>query len=195
MRLRLLLCVALSAANFFGAGCATTSNATGSGEAAAYFPLAVGNRWSYRIVPGPPEPQQVEIVEQDAQGFFVDSRGGRLAPRTDGVFDGRRFLLQEPLVLEKTWTAQLKNEPVERFKITATDAVVVVAAGTFSPCVVVRGEQPTPPGAPPGKLIATWTYARDVGLIRFEQQVHLGSDAPQTTTTMELVSFEVKPAP
>ncbi|MDP2344541.1 MAG: hypothetical protein Q8O67_26550 [Deltaproteobacteria bacterium] len=189
MNMRLSLSLALVIA--LAGGCATTSNSGGGDKAGDYFPLAVGNRWTYRIVPGPPEPQQVQILRRDDDGFFVDDRGGRLAPRSDGVFDGQRFLLQEPLAVDHTWTALPRKQAPETYRITATDAVVTVPAGTFSPCVEVRGEQPTPPGAPAGKLLISWTYAKGVGLIRFEQQVQLGSDPPLTTATMELVSFEV----
>ncbi len=187
------------------AGCATTSNVAKDDDATAFFPLAVGNRWTYHLSPGPAQPQQVQILKRDERGFYVDDHGGLLSARSDGVFDGRRFLLQEPLVVDHSWSAQQLNQPLEHFRIAATDAVVTVPAGTFSSCIEVRGEQSTPAGAPEGKLLMTWTYARGVGLVRFEQQVQLGSEesqlvstryrAPKTTATMELVSFAVQPDP
>jgi hypothetical protein len=118
-----------------------------------------------------------------------------LQKASDGVIDGQRFLLQEPLAVDHAWTARPAKQGTESYRIVATDAVVTVPAGTFSPCLEVRGEQLTPPGAPAGKLLIAWTYAKGVGLIRFEQQVQLGSEPAMTTATMELVSFEVKPAP
>ena len=178
------------------AACVTTSNTSdAAADVAQYFPLAVGNSWSYRIVPGPPEPQQVQILKRSDKGFFVDDRGGKLMLKTDGIFDGDRYLLQGPLVVDHSWTALPRNQGLERYRIVATDAVVTVPAGTFSPCVEVRGEQPTPHGAPPGKLLVSWTYARGVGLIRFEQQVVLDGQAPMTTAKMDLLSFALKPAP
>ena len=109
------------------AACVTTSNTSdAAADVAQYFPLAVGNSWSYRIVPGPPEPQQVQILKRSDKGFFVDDRGGKLMHKTDGIFDGDRYLLQGPLVVDHSWTALPRNQGLERYRIVATDAVVTV---------------------------------------------------------------------
>ncbi len=184
-----LLAVVVAAAV---AACATTpSSSSASGHAADYVPLAVGNRWTYQVTPGPPEPQEVRIVEQDERGFYVDNHGGKLAPRSDGVFDGERFVLQDPIVVDHAWTARPKAEAPETYKIVATDAVVTVPAGTFPSCVEVHGEQTArdPDSGQIGKLLITWVYAKGVGLIRVQQQVQLGANPPVTGATMELASF------
>ena len=120
-----------------------------------------------------------------------------LNDRGDGVFDGQRFILQDPIVVDHAWTALPKKEAPESYRIVATDAVVTVAAGTFSPCVEVRGEQVArdPESGKVGKLLMSWTYAKGVGLVRVEQRVQLDKNPPVTAVTMELVSFTPGTAP
>jgi len=173
-------------------GCATTPAAkAASGKAVDYLPLAVGNRATWRVVPGPPEPQEVVVVSQDDRGFFVDNHGFALALRSDGVFDGQRFVLQDPLVVDHSWSAVPKGQPPESYKISATDVTVTTGAGTFTDCVVVDGEQTSvdPVTQQVGKLLITWTYARGVGLVKVEQRMVLGGEPPVTGVTMELLSF------
>lgn len=169
----------------FASGCATTA------KAIDFMPLAVGNRWTYRVTPGPTQAQEVVILKRDSDGFFVDNQGGRLAPRRDGIFDGTRFLLEEPLVVDHSWSAVPGNASAERYRIIANDAEVTVEAGTFAPCVIVQGEQPTrdPNTGKAATLIMTWTYARGVGLVEMQQAVRLSPDIVQTTATIELLSF------
>ena len=191
MRLVLALLVVVTSA------CATTSsNPSTSGRASDYYPLAVGNAWSYRVTPGPEEPQVLSIVQRNDDGFFVDNHGGVLAPRNDGLFDGKRFVLQEPLVVDHVWTALPKDEAQESYKIVATDAVVTVPAGTYEGVVVVDGEQPgrDPNTGKPGKLLVRWSYAKHVGMVKVEVRMQLEKQAPVLITTMELTSFTAAPA-
>lgn len=180
--------------------CATTSqNGTTSGlRAKDYVPLAVGNRWEYRVTPAPPDKptDQVEIVEVDDKGFFVDNRGGRLAPRTDGVFDGQRFLLQEPVEVGHEWLAVPEPNAVEKFKISAVGTSAKVPAGSFEDCVEVEATQEMrhPRTGERATMTMTWTYAPGVGLVKAVGRVAPGEQPPQVTMTMELVSFDVKPA-
>lgn len=178
-------------------GCATAGAAAPSASVAREFvPLAVGARWSYRVTPGPAEPQEVAIVDVDDAGYFVNNRGERLAPRSDGVFDGTRFVIKDPVEVGATWVAVPKGQPTERYSITATDVDVTVAAGRFAGCVEVEGAQAgvDPNTGKPGKLFITWTYARGVGLIKVVQKIQVGGDAPVVGATMELVSFTPAPA-
>lgn len=195
------------------AGCATPPDAPEKASALRardYVPLAVGNRWEYRVVqPGGPSgtagaPQgegpaeTIEIVAKDEKGYFEDTKGRKLAPRTDGVFDGERFLLQEPLEAGHEWIAVPKNQPdaVEKYRIVNVGTLARVPAGTFENCVEVELTTVVRHQTTNQKATVTMTsvYAPGVGLIK-----SFGTFAPEggqgfTTPSMELVSFDVKRA-
>jgi hypothetical protein len=197
----LLVAVVAVAAFACLSACATTG---GKGESANlkardFYPLAVGNTWEYRVSPTPPGAPptgEVKILSKDEHGFFIDNQKGHVAPRTDGVFDGDRFLLQEPLEEGHEWIAVPKNQPkdqpsvVEKYKITAVGTQATVPAGNFDGCVEVEAVQKDR-GA---SVKMTWTYAPGVGLVKAVQVVTPDKKPPITTMTMELVRFEVKPA-
>ncbi len=185
-----------------GWGCATGPQANDSTALRArdYYPLAVGNTWEYRVTPAPPDAPngQVKILDKDAHGYFVDNHGSKLAPRTDGVFDGERFLLQEPVEEGHEWIAVPRDQPsvVEHYKITAVGTRAHVPAGNFDGCVEVEAKQDAknPKTGERAELKMTWTYAPGVGLVKAVQVVKPDQQPPRTTMTMELVRFEVKPA-
>jgi len=181
--------------------CATTPVASrGTGQAASFTALAVGNTWTYRVTPGPDAPQVVTITGRDEQGYFLDDKGGRWGLRGDSVVDGVRALLQEPIEAGATWSAVVPAGPqapvgtagvVERYTITATDAVVTVPAGTFNACVEVQASQRVldPNSGKPAMLLLRWTWAPHTGLIRIRQAARLEGGAEVATATMELLSF------
>lgn len=180
-------------------GCATTTDAGPTGPRASDFSnAAVGNVWAYKLTPGPDEPQAVKMVSRDERGFYVDDRGGRIAPRSDGLFDGERFLLKEPVVAGATWIAVQKSKrpelpgATEQYRIVATDLRVTVPAGTFDGCVEVEGTTPTrdPETGRPATIVMRWVWAKQVGMIRLQQLVQReGDEAPVPTASMELTSF------
>ena len=183
------------------AGCATTQNNTSAASLHArdFVALSVGNHWVYKVTPADPSVPnpEVTIVDKDGEGYFVDNHGGRLAPRGDGVFDGsqRRFMIEEPVEEGHEWMAVPKDEPsaVERYKITSTSASAHVAAGNFDNCVEVEATQDKTINGTPLTLRATWTYAPGVGLVKFVQRVGPQKAEPQVVSSMELVSYELKP--
>ena len=185
-------CLALSA------GCATAPVVPSGPRAAEFSNAGVGHSWSYMLTPGPDEPQAVRIVSRDERGFYVDDRGGRLAPRSDGLFDGDRFLLKEPVVAGATWIAMQKGPRrdvpgvTEQYRIVATDLRVTVPAGTYDGCVEVEGASPTrdPETGRPATVLMRWVWARQVGMIRLQQFVKReGDEAPVLTATMALTAF------
>jgi hypothetical protein len=185
--------------------CATAPVAArGTGQAAGFTALAVGNAWTYRVTPGPDAPQVVTITTRDEQGYFLDDKGGRWGLRGDSVVDGARALLQEPIEAGATWSAVVPAGPqapvgtpgvVERYTITATDAVVTVPAGTFNGCVEVEASQRVldPNSGKPATLLLRWTWAPKTGLIRIRQAARLQGGAEVATATMELLSFVAAP--
>jgi hypothetical protein len=152
--------------------------------------LAVGNAWTYRATPGPDEPRVLRIVGFE-KGYFVDDRGGRLAPRTDGLFDGSRFLLQDPIVVGHEWIAKALDQSLERYTIDATDVTVTVPAGTFTGCVQVTGRQQVvdPASKKPATLSITSTWAPKIGVVRVAFSVQAADAPPVTTSLTELVVF------
>ena len=191
MRLLAAVCCLLTSA------CATTADAPAPRDgprANDFMPLAVGNAWTYRVAPSPPDgpPLKVEILSVDDKGFYVDSQGERRAPRTDGVFDGARFLIAEPVEPGRTWMAVPRRGVVERYKILALGDPCDAPAGKWQGCLVVEGtEDQTGPDGRPVAIVATWTYAPGVGLVRFTQVARLPNGDMQKTTEMQLVDYRV----
>lgn len=176
--------------------CATTAAAPAPGPVRArdLVPLAIGNSWEYRVsADGNDATSAVKIVDQDAAGFFIDNLGNRLAPRSDGLFDGDRFLVQEPVEEGHTWIAVPKDQPnvVEKYRIKSVAAAASVPAGVFEGCVEVEAEQTVKQGT----MKMTWTFAPGVGLIKVAQRVAPVGAPERTTMTMELVKYQVQPAP
>lgn len=187
--------ISISLALVCAFGCATTTDGPVAGPMRArdLVPLAVGNSWEYRVsADGPAASSSVTIVDKSADGYFIDNRGNRLAPRTDGLFDGDRFLVQEPLEEGHTWIAVPKDQPsvVEKYRIASVTSSTSVPAGTFESCVEVEAEQTLQQGV----MKMTWTFAPGVGLIKIQQRVTPTGEAERTTMTMELVRFHVQPA-
>ncbi len=181
------------------AACATPAEPTpppSTLRAAAYYPLAVGNRWSYDVTPAPPDKatQEVRILDVDQAGYFVDTQGGKLAPRSDGIFDGRRFLLQDPIAVDHAWMAVTSPAVVENYRISAVGTSVSVVAGNFVDCVAVESSLDVthPQTKQLGRLTTTWTYAPGVGLVRLRQTFQSGSQPAQQVTSMELHSYELQ---
>jgi hypothetical protein len=175
-------------------GCAGKQVRSETGfQARDYYPLAVGNAWTYKITPAPPDNSsgRVEIVSADDEGFFVDNRGNRLMGRTDGVFDGHRFLLQEPLEMGHKWKAIPSPSVVEDYEIIGIGVRVSVPAGTYENCVKVKGQIEIPDSTVSASrtLQTVWTYAPGVGLVHMVQNVKQGSAPIQRTAEFQLVEF------
>jgi hypothetical protein len=203
LSLTFALALALSLPLSLVTSCATPTDAPdkmSTPRARDFMPLAVGNKWEYRIKGAPPEApiDAREIVEKDSQGFFVANNGQRLAPRTDGIFDGERFLLQEPIETGHEWIAVPKDMPdgVERYKITAVGTSARVPAGTFDGCVevefstVIRHKVTNEKAT----ITVTSTYAPGVGLIKTTGNVVPEKSQGETMPALELVKYDVKPA-
>ena len=106
--------VALGALGLLG-GC-TTTKTEAEGEvklaksqarsACEYYPLVVGARWVYDGPPRPPDGQPSELavtITGERGGFFLDDKNGQLRCDADGLRDGKRVLIQQPLEMGKTW--------------------------------------------------------------------------------------------
>lgn len=182
MRLALVLSLAGAAAL---AACAHAPAAAGAADRAPgrYFPLAVGNEWTWedqspQLPPGRRGAlRTVRILERTADGFYRDNERGELRAGPDCVRDRVRQLLCAPLVPGTSWKSVLSVSSTEKYEIAAVDETVETPAGTFRGCVRVRGINRAAPGA---ELVNEITYAPGVGPVRIETfLVKDGAAAPQ----------------
>ena len=151
-------------------------------DAHRYYPLAVGNSWTYEEKRSGKR-ETITIVGQDG-AWFLDDHGGRLRYEIDGVRDGDRYLLRTPVTVGAKWSS-VENLVVQRFEVTSTSERV----GELKDCAVVRNEQPLKNG---GKFVTEWTYAPGVGLASIETSTVDAKGARQNQTALQLVDHKVQ---
>jgi hypothetical protein len=154
----------------------------------AFYPLKLGNEWTYEVTSGGKSKRDtVRIVGQQGP-WFLDDHRGRYRMDDGGLRDPDRYLLRAPLQMGAKWTA-VEDLVVQRFEVIAVDASEVTPAGTFLRCVTVRNEQPLGPQR--GTFVTEWTYAPGVGLVRLRTTVSKdGQTLPQVTAA--LVEYRVQ---
>lgn len=178
------------------AGCAHRETAAGSRDEGSrwkvtdYYPLAVGNRWTYESeFLGEKRDDEVEIV-RSVDGFFEDSMGGALMVDAYGVRDRKRYLLREPIEVGRTWTNVVSVSAVEHYSVLEAGVACEVPAGRFEACVRVEGrirvnEQTS--------LVNELTFAPKVGLVRVRTFAQTGTKrVPQVKR--ELKRFQLAAA-
>jgi hypothetical protein len=162
----------------------------GGPSPASFFPLAVGNEWTYSVTTGGQTQQEtIHIVGRDGP-WFLDDQRGRLRIEADGVRDADRYLLRAPLVAGSTWTA-VDNLVVQQFELSAVDVTLVTPSGRFEHCVVVRNDGPLPNGA---RFVTEWTYAPGVGLVALRTFRTNAQGKETTQTSLTLVSYRLEGA-
>lgn len=183
---------ALLAALVLG-GCAARQveappRARATGDVSQYYPLAVGNRWTYRVNGREDKPVSVEILKEEG-GYFHDSQGGQLAVDAFGLRDPKRYLLRAPIEAGHAWTNVVSVSSTERYRILEAGVRCEAPAGTFDGCVRVEGRNRIDADA---TLVNTQTFAPGVGLVRMQVDVEAkGQRVPQTW--LELTSWQVRP--
>ena len=184
--------LALLATTLMGTGCAkrvATQDDPAPESIAAYYPLAVGNQWTYRLDGRDDKPVTVEIVkEQD--GYFLDNQGGQLSVDAFGLRDPKRYLLRGPLEAGRGWNNVVSVSSTERYQLVQVGFACQVPAGSFQNCVSVEGRNRVDAQT---TLVNTMTFAAGVGLVRVDVATeHAGKRVPQTE--LELTKFKVAPA-
>jgi len=152
-------------------------------DARLYYPLAVGNSWTYQSAG---KRETITVVGRDGP-WFIDDHRGRLRYENDGVRDADRYLLRSPVAAGAKWSA-VENLVVQRFEVLSTDASAVTEAGTFTRCALVRNEQPLAKG---GKFITEWTYAPRIGLVQVATKTLAASGKEQDQTKLQLVAYHL----
>lgn len=178
------------------AGCVKSSNVEQRPEVAGtpareFYPLAVGNTWSYQVqLLGQKTEIEVKVLKED-NGVFEDSTGNQLFNDAFGVRDQKRYLLRDPVEVGTEWSNVVSVSSVERYKIVSANVGCDSAAGHFEGCVVVESTNKVEEGK---ALVNELTFAPKIGLVRVSTLLsHDGKKIPQST--LELTKYQVKGAP
>ena len=162
----------------------------------AYFPLAIGNEWTWldrspQAGPGGAKRRTVRIVARDKDGFYVDDARGALRVANGCIQDQVRRILCAPFDLDRSWSSVVSETSTERYQIAAVGVVATVPAGTFDGCVLVRGRTRA---AEDAEMILETTYAPGVGPVRIETFALVnGRRIPQVQA--ELASYRIERTP
>ena len=167
-----------------------TAGSAASVPAAAYCPLAVGNRWVYQAnFLGEKTERTVQILKEE-DGFFLDNQGGALGVDAIGVRDRKRYLLREPVEPGRTWSNVVSVSSIERYKILELGPCQV-PAGRFESCVGVESRNRVDDQT---TLVNEMTLAQGVGIVKIEIAAEVrGQRIPQSQ--MLLTRFELRPMP
>jgi len=168
-------------------------------ESARYFPLAVGNRWTYEATYlGEKSTRPVEIVAF-RDGSYVDnsvnpdgSKGRELRIDREGVRDQVRYLLHEPLTAGATWTSVIAPGSSEHYKILSVHTPCQVPAGRFPDCIEVESRTLADPKTPGRSLVNRVTFASGVGIVQVRASLEEGSRV-SPTAELRLTAYEVVP--
>lgn len=163
--------------------------AQGADGLSAYYPLAVGNRWTYEE--GATGARRNVVIEREQEGVFFDNQGGQLAWDGYGLRDQRRYLLRAPLETGKGWSSVASVSAIERYRVVEAGAACETKAGRFERCVVVEGSMRVDPKS---ALVVQWTFAQGVGIVRLRtfRETADGSGAAPTRalqTEAQLVEY------
>jgi hypothetical protein len=169
--------------------------ATANDEVLRYFPLAVGNEWTW-IDQSPQQPgvapkrRTVRVLSRDADGYFVDSEKGALRAAHGCIHDRARRILCAPLEDGRGWTSVVSVTSTEHYRIAATGVAVRVPAGSFEDCVVVRARNRAGDDA---ENVLEIAYAPGVGPVRLETFAEVkGRKIPQVRA--ELLTYRIERA-
>ena len=154
-----------------------------------YYPLAVGNRWTYDTnFLGDRRERSVEIVAV-RDGYYIDNEGAQLTVDGLGVRDQKRYLLRDPIQVGSAWTNVVSASSIEHYRIAELGVPCRVPAGAFENCIRVesrnrKDDQRT--------LVNELTFAPAVGIVRIELTLESGGKrVPQSV--FELKQFTLKP--
>jgi hypothetical protein len=172
---------------------APAAPAPAKAEPADYFPLAVGNSWTYldespALGPSRGAERTVRIVERTADGYYRDSDRGELRADPDCLHDRVRRLLCAPIEVGTRWASVVSASSTERYEIAAVGEAVVTPAGRFEGCVKVRAHNRA---APATDHVLEITYAPGVGPVKLETFVVTGSEVtPQVRAVLQAYRLE-----
>jgi hypothetical protein len=181
-----LKCIVILVLAACASGPKPLAGAAKSEDATIYYPLAVGNSWTYSM-PGSDKRETIAIIGRDGP-WFIDDHRGRLRYESDGVRDADRYLLHTPLTAGAKWSS-VENLIIQRFEVTSMDGGAVTEAGTFTHCAVVRNEQVL---KQQGKFVTEWMYAPNVGLVQLITSTIDAKGQQHEQTRLSLVGYHLQ---
>lgn len=192
LALGVLGCAHEAAAPASPAAPAATAPAARLPESARYFPLAVGNQWTYEATYlGERSTRRVELVAF-RDGSYVDRDGRALRVDREGVRDQVRYLLHEPLTAGATWTSVVAPGSAEHYRVLSVQTPCEAPAGRFADCAEVESRTAADPANAARILVNRVTFAAGVGIVRVRTELEEGQrSAP--TAELRLTAFEVAP--
>lgn len=155
---------------------------------AAYYPLAVGNRWTYRVNGRADKTVDVEVLKEE-DGYFLDNQGGQLTVDGFGVRDRKRYLLRGPLAQGNEWTNVVSVSSTERYRILQSGVPCDAPAGSFRHCVRVEARNRVDANT---TLVNALTFAEGVGLVRIEVSAEKSNGERVPQTWLELASYKLR---
>ncbi|MGO8970173.1 MAG: hypothetical protein ACLQDQ_11465 [Myxococcaceae bacterium] len=158
-------------------------------SAARYFPLAVGNRWSYRATTGGSNAVEVVEIRGVQDGQYSDNKGRLLWVSPDGLRDQSRVILRSPVETGRSWTVVLGPDSMEHWRINSVGTPCNAPAGSFPDCVQVESRVSP---AQDVQLVNRITFAAGVGVVSIRTTLlRNGVETPQTE--LLLTAYEVAP--
>jgi hypothetical protein len=157
-----------------------------------YAPMAIGQSWTYQVwYPGQKGEMTVSIVgEKD--GYLLDSREGAFRLTQDGLRDKQRYLIRHPLTAGATWQTVVSASAVEHNKIISVGERCECAAGSFPDCLVVESRVR---GGPKVTVVIRWTWARGIGLVKFETEAEVVGQGVLPQVKQSLIRYGAAPGP
>jgi hypothetical protein len=167
---------------------------TASGGPGDYFPLAIGNVWTY-VDESPSLPaarrgalRTVRILSRDVDGYFHDDERGELRADAKCVHDRVRRLLCAPIEVGRTWSSVVSVASTERYEIAAVGETIDTPGGRFRGCVRVRSQNRA---GPETTAVLESAYCPGVGLARIETfAVVKGAVTPQVRAVLKSYRVE-----
>jgi hypothetical protein len=172
-----------------GAAPESNPSVSASTNAARYFPLAVGNRWTYRTTGGDTTAVEEVEIRGVKDGQYADNRGRFLWVSPDGLRDQSRVILRSPVEVGRSWSVVLGPDSVEHWRIDSVGQPCTVPAGPFADCVDVESRISPKAGV---QLVNHITFAAGVGVVKIRTTlVNNGVETPQTE--LLLTAYQVAP--
>ncbi|WP_164014245.1 hypothetical protein [Pyxidicoccus trucidator] len=183
--------VALLATLLLGSGCTknveAAPRAPSTDNVSQYYPLAVGNRWTYRLNRIASKQVTVEVLKEE-DGYFHDNQRGQLAVDSYGLRDAKRYLLRGPLQVGHSWTNVVSVSSTERYRILEVGVPCEAPAGAFQGCVQVEARNRMDANA---TMVNTMTFAPGVGIVRVDISVESKEGQRTPQVLMELTGWQL----
>ena len=148
-----------------------------------YAPLAIGKSWTYQAWwTGQKGEMTINVVKEE-DGYLIDDKGGEFRFTQDGLRDKKRYLIRHPLTAGASWQTVVSASAVEHNKIVSVGERCECAAGSFPDCLVVES---TIRQNAKVSIVITWTWARGVGLVKFETEAEIAGQGrvPQVKNSL-----------